>query len=639
MANLFDTFNNNYQPTSTFSFQFWKKDKKTKKLLPGASGDLGEMFFLVPPEEYSIQEGYRVTVTKTISSAWVDDFGNDIKVIKMSGSLYSYYIGALPTSKDSNKTMSQNIMKGNWGQAAVNFGTDSGKVGRAFTNELGIDLDIPGVVYASGLDEFFKLRFIVSRFRDVRPGMFEDGSLSRKFPMLQDLVTEVNNGRVLYDDIAIIYHDYDDNNHFEVVFSDFQMSRSKDDPFTIKYSIEMKCLNRVQNLYSGLGEIRRKENLANILTSWGDSLKLGIDFLNSFYDVPGNLINLYNSMTNSVTQVYNQLEAFVSNKLSDYNAVVAMLTQAKDEAMRFSSSILIVETSSSETNYNSENSSIEDAEDPDILSNAVSNVNQIIATLAEMKAGEKYFSNQERVSTYDTNKVINEEDFDVSNTVKSKSRFLVKDRIYYVVQQNDNLFSLGYKFYSDYTLGSIIGEANNLTNKDFENGTMIGQSIIVPLQVSVGMKKLENNLVYFKRLERATPRERQIQILGSDFKLNSNREIISDGTGDISMTYGEDTYVSNIIDRIIYPSGSLAPLHPEFGIPISPGTAANSISLQKIVDEIENQVRIDPRTEYAYVSKDVNEVGDVIAIQLNYKPFNGEMRMVDAGNIIAGLLK
>ena len=93
MAFVGDLFK--YTPTGAFSFAIHPRNPLTGKASPIP---VYESFFLLPPESYSMKEGYKVTVNKTINGAWVDDFGNDVKKISLKGSLYSYYFG-VPATK------------------------------------------------------------------------------------------------------------------------------------------------------------------------------------------------------------------------------------------------------------------------------------------------------------------------------------------------------------------------------------------------------------------------------------------------------------------------------------------------------------------------------------------------------------
>ena len=218
--NLIDVVNSAFGFSGIFSFEFRTRNPKTNQL--GAW--LSEFFFLLPPEEYSIQEGYKATITKTISDAWVDDFGNDIKQIKLSGSLYSYYLG------------------------------------NTLNNE-----KIPINTGISGLDEIFKLRYIVSRFRDPYT-INNESSLKSAFPEINSLMAIITTSKPTYDNIGIIYHDYDDNNHYEIIFTNFTMSRSKNDPYTINYVIEMKTLKEHNGIYSiGLSNIIKKELMTSAI--------------------------------------------------------------------------------------------------------------------------------------------------------------------------------------------------------------------------------------------------------------------------------------------------------------------------------------------------------------------------------------
>jgi len=106
-----------YKPTALFSFEFIPRQNRSKGV---------EMFLLVPPEQYSMQYGYRMTVHKTIGSTVVDWSGVDNPVIQLSGSLWSYWIDQLP-APFGNRLLGDGVA----GQVLNNF--VSGFVNKAAT--------------------------------------------------------------------------------------------------------------------------------------------------------------------------------------------------------------------------------------------------------------------------------------------------------------------------------------------------------------------------------------------------------------------------------------------------------------------------------------------------------------------------
>jgi len=620
-----------YIPTAAFSFEFFKRNPTTKRF--GLADQLGEIFFLLPPEEYSMTEGYRVSISKTAGGGWVDDFGNDFKQLRLSGSLYSYYTG-YPVTSANIETGALGGMK-NYVKKIGNDVLQQGKkLVEGVANEFGVS--IPGLKGLSGLEEFFKLRYLVSRFRDV---IVDDKGqkttvAAPNIPELESIVDQVS-GKALYDAIGIVYHDYDDNNHFEIVFTDFTMRKSKDDPFTINYVIEMTCMRMVDNMYLGEGKITQKESASAVLTEFRKTYN---DILNDIQDIaniPNALINTYNALVQAGQDLYTDIERFADNVSTNWDEMVAKIEKIKEknnefEALLFSTlSGYVIELLKDETYQ---------------LNEGFINIQILLdkqrEILSHMKGIEKYFSLEESEKTYIVDeKTLEENDFESDAEEKQDNVFTSKNRIYYLIRQGDTLSKLGYKFYGDYEKAIIIAEVNELKNSDFENEAMVGVTIVIPLEFRAPSRMLDNNLVYYKRLKQSTPRERQLQILGSDLRLNSNREIVADGTGDLSLIYGDECYMENINDRLRFKVGTLSPIHPNWGILLNVGNAPSSVAIMRILDNIENQALSDPRTQKAFIDREkVDLSADTLRIFLHTKPYSGSEQVIDAVKISAGLL-
>ena len=549
---------------------------------------------MLAPEEYTMKEGYKVTITKTVGSSWVDDFGNDIKTIKLSGSLYSYYFGNVPSS-----------------------------IGEI--SPIGI----------SGLDEFFKLRYITSRFRDPN-SQLNNSNLLSVFPEIDVLMSVVNNIKPTYDNIGIVYHDYDDNNHYEVIFTDSTWTRSKSDPYTINYSLELKTVGEYTNLYSlGVSLVRKKETLMGILTSTRDDINDTINDINSITTFPSQTQNDIKQLLNIANTAYNNIQNFLSGQIDDSTKLISsaqdLLNQLSSTQANMTMDLLSSKTDNITiviNNYETENPNylIEDSNGIQLLAD-IAKLNISLSTLTSL---DNYTSNILKSSNIADDKELDSDEFEkniVGNnvTTPNQNTFVVKDILYYQIQQQDTLSKIALKFYGDYTKYNLISTINNVRTEDFLNDALLGQNIMIPLQTIINTKLLTNNLVYSKKLDVSTPNERKLQILGSDISLDQDREIIADGSGDLPMDYGEDCFVDNIIDRVLFPVGTLLPLHSDWGININLGDIPSSAALSKLIDNITKQVSADPRTQYAYVDKkNISMVADTIQINLKYKAYTGE---------------
>lgn len=190
-----------YIPTGVYSFEFRKKH---------GGETITEIPLMLPPESTSVTEPQRSELIPTIGGGYLCDFGNDFKDISISGSIHFFYVGS-----EKNP---------------LAFRMDESKQQEAI----------------DGYTEFLKLRFMISRYRDytltrkaklIAPAFSSPAIVNVK--ALRDYVAKQK--KALASDIEVIYHDYDDDNHFKVKVDQFSITRDKSDPFTVKYSISLKA--------------------------------------------------------------------------------------------------------------------------------------------------------------------------------------------------------------------------------------------------------------------------------------------------------------------------------------------------------------------------------------------------------------
>lgn len=651
MAGLASIFGTAYEPTAAFSFEFIDRTQGTT---------IGkEIFFLLPPEEYSMTEGYRVTLTKTAGGGWIDDFGNDFKKIRLAGSLYSYYIGSPSTYYQKKPTLKQessglidkklsrrdsaNIFQRVGGQA-LNQLTQAGK-GLASSILYDVGLNIPGLSNMSGLEEFFRLRYVVSRFRDeyIDPNTKKAYGyvLGKKYADLQELEKLAKKRTRFYDTVIVVYHDYDDDNHYEVIFDNFQMSRSKSDPFTINYTIEMTALRLWRCWgYNAITKSVRKENPFQIVGEFKTAYAAVLESMRNIMALPNTIARTITSLYTGCLDMYNYFVDFTNGVSSDWNRFTQYIDELKKKNADFLNSTMTYAFGVPYDQFLQETKNIQDLTEPVNLSNiyidTLATLDYNALLLSHMKGTEKYYSNEEKTKVFKTDeKVLSDTDFNTDAQSSDDNVFLTQGKSYYQVQQGDNLQTLAMKFYNDYEKASIISQTNDLTNRDFENEAMVGKSIVIPLLTKVSVPLMTENLVYFRRLAVATPVERKLQILGGDIKLDQNREIHADGSGDLLMIFGEDAYLANVMDRLSFETGTLAPVHPEWGVLVNSGGIPAEIMLSRIYENIEDQINQDPRTEIGSIDRDnATLTGDVLNLLVNLKPYEGAEVTFNAGDLL-----
>ncbi len=195
-----------YEPTGVYSFEFRRQNGKK----------IAEIFFLLPPESVMVSEPQRSVLLPTLGGGYYVDFGNEFKEIKISGSSHFYYSGAHKSP----------------------------------AKEYGDSRNLGAEGYLDGFTEFIKLRFMVSRYRDYT--MTKDGKLiapsfgakelSKVNSLKKFVKSAIEDGEgALADNVEVIWHDYDYDDHFKVRVDNLSMARDKSDPWTVKYDISLQA--------------------------------------------------------------------------------------------------------------------------------------------------------------------------------------------------------------------------------------------------------------------------------------------------------------------------------------------------------------------------------------------------------------
>jgi hypothetical protein len=595
-----------YNPTGAFSFEVFGRNPTT-----GEKGfRLFESFFLLAPEKYTMQEGYKLKVNKTVGGAWVDDFGNDVKKITLSGSLYSFYFGSPNTPMDAFLDLSAiDFLRGNY-----------------------------------AINEFFKLRYIVSRFRDGTSGFVqsnEEAKLIKNYPVLAkfigDLKKNVRSGKGSFENYLWVYHDYDDNNHFEIIFNDFQTERSKDDPFTLYYTIEMTALKKFESNPNFATKFLRgglKETYQQLIT---DTLSTTDDILETAGEVaniPSSVASIYTTTVTGLNQLKQQLNDLNASVSSNWQSLKSF---ADEKATETQNDLVSISTSSTGTSYDDIlDETVDITEEFQDVYNITEKANDIYT---QLKAFSLYLTTTEKNRVFvDNEESINTLEFDSEKTAdtegETNEKLEERSATFYTVKDGDNLFKLSKRFYNDTIFSKIIGSVNGLKNADFEGNALSGKVIKIPSLNNASDTNGSNNLVYSDYFFDDTELNRKQKVLGIDIGLTSERDFDTDSTNDLKGIFGEECYTENILDRVQTLQGSLAEIYPEFGVPANIGDVPQELFSQKIEEIILEQVNADPRTEYSYIEGDeLVTSGDIISIPLRTKVIEGEEKIVDA-NIV-----
>ena len=208
--------------TGLYSFEFVDAHRNT----------ITEIFFMMPPKSKHVQEGTRTTINPTFGGNFVTDAGNSIKTISLSGECWIPHVGS-----------TDNPLQGSMGSDVS-------------TNNL-----------ITGGAEFLKIRFMLSRYRDytmTRNAQVDVPAAalnaSPEIAILYEKVSNLVNKKIgaLYDQVRVIFHDYDMEDHFYCRVSSFSYSQSDDKYLVIDYTAELECYE-VDNRQSTLsGKVTKK---------------------------------------------------------------------------------------------------------------------------------------------------------------------------------------------------------------------------------------------------------------------------------------------------------------------------------------------------------------------------------------------
>jgi len=201
LAKLIQRFTGTYVQTGAFSFEYRSSDGKK----------IAEYLFLLPPESYRCVDSQRGSIDKTISGGYWADFGNEFKEISLAGSLHFYY--------NSNSHREP-------GLAAADSSSD-------------------------GLMEFIKMKFMLSRYRDftlTRSGRLVAPSFSGKaFADANALKKKAIKKQGYNEDVDVIFHAYDFDDHFYVRVEKFEYNLDKSDPNTVNYNIQLTGIEQYES--------------------------------------------------------------------------------------------------------------------------------------------------------------------------------------------------------------------------------------------------------------------------------------------------------------------------------------------------------------------------------------------------------
>lgn len=609
----------NFEPTKAYSFEF--VDRKTENTLT-------EVFMLLPPIEYSVSQGYRVNVTPTINGGWVDDFGNDFKTIDLQWDVYFYWMGE-PNNPPKDDGFGKFVQK---------LANNVAGVAKAALGTVGL-YDM-----LSGLDEFFKLRYMLAEGRDasllgqnenlIHPKENDFENLQRfKKSGMDKLINQSFQNQLNYKDIKIIYHDYDEQNHYEVIIQDFKFQRSKDDPFSFSLNISLLALKPVYGKPNVAGDIERltppREIFTGVLNIVNDFTGVVDNALSAIL----NVVKVIGAFRNFTVDVKTSLSSFITkqavkienirNQINDWKAYTNPIGGNVNVSMPMA---IPYYTASDYSDYENGDEVIEPTQ-------------TMVDILDQFHALNSYTTGVMIYSTYEDssiNEQLNQDVFTIKSDKTEKENPVSKNYPLYRVKYGDTLNWIAIKYFGDLNYSKIISLLNNISPRDFENNGMVGKDIKLPIDSQIDLKFFERNQIV--SWERGalfnTIYQKEISYFGIDIDLSSG-DLVVDGTGDLGLTSGSQCWSDNLTDRLNATEYSLNELHPGFGLPPLVGNIMSDVIITKYISNFQAQAKKDPRTKNAIIN-DVQIIGDEIRVKAEIRNILGDVQQIEAKTDFTG---
>ena len=544
-----------FELTGLYSFEFVDKQRNT----------IVEIFFMIPPKKKDLTEITRSTTNPTLSSNYNTDAGNGTKTLNLSGELFFPYVGSPdnPVAKDSSVLENQ------------------------------ID----------GMTEFFKLQWMLMRYRDYtmtkNSKMTVPSTVMNSSPEITTLYKKVsklvkNKVGALYDEVQLIFHDYDMDDHFYCRVDTFSSSQNDSRYIAVEYNISLELYERDNMQSAQTVEIKRSLNESvdvintqlqntNFALNFAD-IQVQISYNTSFYNFTINIQDLLEQIDAENISIQSGLTTPMDNLPSLLTDLVSNIDMAQKSVL----SIFLTEAQFAL--YETGDLTIDEVMDVELVS-FYNNLTKLkiyaegllgVISSTVKKDEIRYYAN-----TDDYTLTTEQFDEDGSNKVLNDTTFQ-----YYTVQDGDTARIIALRELKDAEKFITILKINSITESDFIEGNLIGQKIIIPVDVSA-LSRSEDNLVY-----EADDSDINAFLHGGDIALDDNGNMLVSSTGDILGQTGIQVTYDSLINRLDSKKGSLNVFTPNWGITsIGDGNAPLMVRIQRYITDLTNQIQSDPRVE------------------------------------------
>lgn len=548
--------------TGLYSFEFIEKNGNT----------ITEVFFMTPPENKSVEEPTRSSTMPTLGGNYNLDAGNATKNVNLSGKLYFPYIGSPDNPVARNNDNLQNRL--------------------------------------SGLEEFLKLRWMLIRYKDYTltrnakmtvptTVMSVSKEITRLYKNISKKVS--NKMGALMDEIQLVFHDYDMDDHFYCRVDSFSGTQSAANHIAVDYSISLECYEPYtaqnntspqvkQTTNESVDVINKEITQINFSASFDDiqaEIGYNSEFLASSTTIETTIDNISTENQNiqaGSSTATTLLPTYVSTLLTNVNLSLNF----------FIDTFLSAEQ---QTLYESGDVTIDDLISQDLLD--FYNILQKIKLQAESLNGVLVaipVLDDIRYSQNSDDYTLTEEQFDDddSSKVENNTNFY-----YYTVLEGDTARIIALRELKDESKFVSILNINDITENDFIDNAIVGTRIKIPIISSI-VARGEDNLVFEADLTNI-----DLYLYGSDIATGINDELLISSTGDILSQDGIENAFDNVENRIDNLKGSLNVYNPNWGsIAIDDSNAPLMVKIDRYLTDLIEQMQADPRVESVQMDLD-----------------------------------
>ena len=555
LPNLIQHLYGQFSFTGLYSFEFVDKRRHT----------IEEVFLLLPPKGKNVSEPTRASTVPTLGGNYIIDGGNATKTITLTGELFFPYVGSPdnPVSRDS--TGLQNTL--------------------------------------NGMEEFFKLRWMLIRYRDYT--MTDNGRLTVP-DNIQAVSTEINNiyrrmskkvkskEGVLYDEVQLIFHDYDMDDHYFCRVDSFASNQVESKHLGVEYTITLECHKPDLKKRNTAPEIKTETTQEiNYINTQLSEIDLSTVFDNIQNEVGYNvdIVTYYSNLTSCLAAIDTENDSIQAGQAVPSINLPIYVTNAIENTEKALDNFLDVFLSPEQrTSYLNSDVTIDDILSIDLL-NYYNSLQQMDIILTSMDGVLKSIVKVDtiRYSASADDYTLTEEQFE------SGSNYMVENEvsfIYYTVLQGDTSRIIALRELGNQNDFVKILQLNDITENDFIDGTLIGTKIKIPMNLSV-LSRGSDNLVY-----ETDYNDSEKFLFGIDLATGLNNELLLSATGDLLGLIGIENVYNNIESRLENTKGSLNVFNPDWGtVQIGDGSAPFLVQVQRYLADVTNQIQTDPRVE------------------------------------------